>query len=325
MGTQHRFPATPPAAGRNQAIMENQSSNDHDSSTPGTGSQAEFSSSQTPREASVSAGALIRNAREKAGIATAKVCSELRLSPATLAAIEAGDYSTLAGPAYVRATLMSLSRYLRIDSREILKAYAGEAGEQEAAPATVSPYKDDSGTHAKAHKQIFILVLAVLLFILLLIMGKVNTSSPEPEPQTPVVTEDTLLNLEPLSDSTALDSLSDSLGVRDSSSAAAAASDSIARADSVTKAKAKAAAEAVSAGTHVRVTALTDSVWLRVLPAGARESSRYLRLDKPMEFKHDEAITFITRTGGTVRVLAGDNEKVPVQRRFKVVGNEITE
>jgi len=277
--------------------------------------------SQPLHDPGVSAGSLIRAARERAGIAPAKVCSDLRLSPATLAAIEAADYGKLAGPPYVRATLMSLSRYFRLDSREVLKAYAGEAGEQEAAPATVSPYKDDSGTHAKAHKQIFILVLAVLLFILLLIMGKVNTSSPEPEPETPAATEDTLLNLQPPADSTAADSLSDSLGVQDSAAAAAAARDSSARADSVAKAK----LEAAGAGTHVRVTALTDSVWLRVLPAGARESSRYLRLDKPMEFKHDESITFITRTGGTVRVLAGDNETVPAGRRFKVDGVEITE
>lgn len=263
----------------------------------------------------VSAGTLIRTAREKAGITAAKLCSDLRIAPATLAALEAGNYGALAGPPYVRAMLVSVSRYLRIETRDVLKAYAEEAGGQEPAAASpISPYKDDSGTHAKAHKQIFILLLAVLLFILLLIMGKVNTSSPEPEPVAPAVPTDTLLNIEPPGDSLPADSLgaplTDSLAVTD------------------TTATEGAAQEDFSAGnleTRVRIVALTDSVWLRILPAGARESSLYLRLDRAVDFNHDDVITFITRRGGMVRVIAGDNELVPSQRRFKVDGDQITE
>lgn len=266
----------------------------------------------TPR---VSAGTLIRDAREKAGISAAKLGADLRIAPATLAALEAGDYSRLAGPPYVRAMLVSVSRYLRIDSREILKAYADEAGDREPAASTVSPYKDDSGTHAKAHKQIFILLLAVLLFILLLIMGKVNTSSPEPEPAPPAAPADTLLNIEPRLDSLPVDSLSDSLAVVDSASLEGP----------LAPPPAPPQDSAENLGTRVRIVALTDSVWLRILPAGARESSLYLRLDKAVDFNHDDAITFITRKGGVVRVVAGDNEDVPSQRRFKVDGDQITE
>ena len=42
-----------------------------------------------------------------------------------------------------------------------------------------------------------------------------------------------------------------------------------------------------------------------VLPAGAREVSQYLRRNKSIEFTHGDAITFITRQGGTVQVLPG--------------------
>jgi len=151
----------------------------------------------------------------------------------------------------------------------------------------------------------------------------VNTSSPEPEPAEPPATADTMLNIEPPVDTSSTDSLSDSLGTADTSSSVrpAATALSAAAADST----AKAAQAAPDSGTRVRLEALTDSVWLRVLPAGARESSRYLRLEKPVDYTHHDAITFITRKGGIVRVTTGDRETVPTERRFKVDGSQITE
>jgi hypothetical protein len=250
----------------------------------------------------VSAGGLIRDAREKAGITIPKLCADLRISSATLEALEAGDYAKLAGAPYVRAMLVSLSRHLRLDSKDVLNAYAAEIGGQQAPTAHVSPYKDDSGTHAKAHKQIFILLLAVLLFILLLIMGKVDNSAPEPEPVAPPETADTLLDINPLPDA-------DSLVVDDTLSAAAPL---------------PLEAEDAVRETRVRVLALSDSVWLRVLPAGAREVSQYLRRNKPLDFNHDDAITFITRQGGSVRIFINDSSFVPSNRRFKVDGGQIT-
>jgi hypothetical protein len=161
------------------------------------------------------AGRMVREARERAGIAASKLCADLRISPATLEALEAGDYGRLAGAPYVRAMFVSLSRHLHLDTKEVLKAYGEETGGQGGATAVqVSPYKDDSGTHAKAHKQIFILLLAVLLFILLLIMGKVNTFSPGEEPEAPPAVADTLLKIDPLPD--------DSLGLNDTVPAEAA-------------------------------------------------------------------------------------------------------
>ncbi len=264
----------------------------------------------------VSAGQILREAREKAGIPAAKVSADLRIAPATLTALEAGDYSKLAGPPYVRAMLVSLSRYLRIDSRDILKAYSEEAGDTDTTgPTTISPYKDDSGTHAKAHKQIFILLLAVLLFVLLLIMGKVNTSSPEPEPVEPPVPADTLLNIAPPTDTGFAELSADSL-----SADSAAPTDIVLAEQPDTTVD-----EAEPPQTNVRIIALSDSIWLRVLPAGERESSLYLRVDRPMDFTHEETITFITRKGGTVRVIAGDQERIPTGRRFKVDGDQITD
>ncbi|HEX2612188.1 MAG TPA: helix-turn-helix domain-containing protein [Fibrobacteria bacterium] len=272
------------------------------------------------------AGQRVRAAREALGIPVSKLCADLRISPATLEALEAGDYSKLAGAPYVRAMLVSLSRPLRLDSRELLQAYADETGSRQATTAPVSPYKDDSGTHAKAHKQIFILLLAVLLFVLLLIMGKVNTSAPAPVPAPPPATgSDTLLKIDPLPEIDSLPADTTRGGILDT-----------ARADSARKPAAKAAAPTpqpaaaettdpeVAQETRVRVLALGDSVWLRVLPAGDRELSFYLRRNKPREFRHRDALTFITRQAGAVRVFLGDSSVVPDKRRFKIDGDQIS-
>jgi cytoskeleton protein RodZ len=272
-----------------------------------------------PTQPPVSAGRIIRDAREKAGITAAKLCADLRVSPATLEALESGDYGKLAGAPYVRAMLVSLSRHLRLDPKVALNAYAEEIGGQQAPAVQVSPYKDDSGTHAKAHKQIFVLLLAVLLFILLLIMGKVNTSSPETEPAETPAAEDTLLDIDPVHENDSLPVMPDSTGADSLSLPGDSGATVPAEAGQAKQEKAKA-----ETGTHVRVEALSDSVWLRVLPAGARESSRYLRRGKSMEFSHDDAITFITRQGGAIRVFVGDSASVPAPRRFKVDGDQIT-
>ncbi len=254
------------------------------------------------------AGRMIREAREALGIPLAKVSADLRISPATLEALEAGDYGKLAGAPYVRAMLVSLSRHLRLDSREVLQAFAEETGSaQSSAAPVVSPYKDDSGTHARAHKQIFILILAVLLFVLLLIMGKVNTSSPDPEPAPVPAETDTLLKIDPLPDTLPADGASDTVDT-----VAAAVLPNSAEDD-----------EPEVRETRVRILGLNDSVWLRVLPAGDREVSMYLRRNRPQEFVHADAITFITRQGGTVRVFLGDSSVVPDKRRFKVDGEQI--
>jgi hypothetical protein len=129
------------------------------------------------------------------------------------------------------------------------------------------------------------------------------------------------LKIEPAYDSTLTDSLSDSLNVNDS----ATVSDTSARAGKPTTADSISKVTAGNTQTRVRLVALSDSVWLRVLPAGSRESSRFLLLDKPADFNHNNAITFITRKGSSVRVTAGESEEIPTERRFKVDGDQITE
>jgi cytoskeleton protein RodZ len=291
-----------------------------------------------PSARRVTAGQMLRDARVRAGLTVAKVGADLRVSPTVIEALEAGDYGKLAGGPYIRALLVSLSRHLRLDSREVLAAYAAEIGTEPSVSAPVSAYKDESKTHAKAHKQIFILLLAVLLFVLLLIMGKVNSSSSEEaEPAAPT-SSDTLLNIDPVpDDSLVLDSLAmdstavDTLPRLDT---AAAAPDKSAKAEKTSvKAVAATAPEPEAETpkepparepTTVRLQALSDSVYVRVLRAGRRESSRTLAPGQSMEVKHNDVITFITRNSNSVEVSAGGTVVIPDKRRFKVSGTSIT-
>lgn len=275
----------------------------------------------------VRAGQLLREARTRAGLSLAKVSGDLRISAAMLEALEEGHYEKLAGAPYIRALIVSLSRHLHLDPKVVLQAYSNETGIEPSMAVPVSPYKDDSKTHAKAHKQIFILLLAVLLFVLLLIMGKVNSSSSgEGSPPPAPGKSDTLLSISPASDS---DSLAlDSLGI-DSTGA-----DSVARKDSLTATTANgptataAATEAQPAAvkepTTVRIRALSDSVYIRIIRAGRRESSRVLAPGQLIELRHTDAITCITRTSNSVEVAAGGSVVVPDKRRFKVSGSSIT-
>lgn len=285
----------------------------------------EDNDAQKPQGPRVKAGEMIAAARKRAGLSAERVASDLRISVATLEALEAGDYSRLAGAPYTRALLVSLSRHLRIDSREVLAAYGEETGLASDAAAPVSPYKDDSKTHARAHKQIFILIVVGLLLVLLLIVGKVSSTSPEePEPAQPPTSSDTLLNIDP---SVPGDSLNDSLGLD------SLALDSLARVDSLAapldgvkpaRADSLKAAAQTRKETVVRIQALTDSAYIRVIIPGRRERSHTLVPGQSLEVEHDAPVTFITRNSRSVEVKAGDTTAVPEKRRFKVDGSTIS-
>ncbi len=251
-------------------------------------------------------GRTLRSARERAGISADRLCADLRIAPSTLEALESGNYGVLAGAPYVRAMLVSLSRYLHLDQKDLLQAYAEESGNKPAAP-TISPYKDDSPTHARAHKQIFILLLAVLLFVLLLIMGKFSTGDEALEPAVPTAPADTLLNLDPLPEPEDPAPMPPEGDTETTDTSAAAILDEEDEAEGPRE-------------TRVRLLGISDSVWVRVLPAGQREVSDYLSSTRPMEFTHTDAITFITRQSRSVRVLLRDTVIVPNRRRFVVDG-----
>ncbi len=246
------------------------------------------------------AGAMVRAARLAAGVDAAKIGADLRISTAALEALESCRYDRLPGDPYVRALLGSVGRYLRLDVQKLVQAYNSEMGAPSTAPVT--PYKDLSQTHVLAHRQIFILILAVLLFALLLLLARLNsggTSAP-----------------------TVGDTLPESRSLRPEIPADTAAKPApIARPDTVRPTEAAAPAKEIN---RVVVKPLIDSVWIRVLRAGKPESKQLLVLGKQMEVTHPDTIALILSRKKSVELTFGDTTLIPAQKRFRILGGAIT-
>jgi cytoskeletal protein RodZ len=140
-------------------------------------------------------GRTLREARTAANIDVNKICTDLRISPQTLEALEQGNYHLLPGDPYIRALLGSLGRYLGLDPAALVQKYNHEVGAVPAAPV-IAPYKDKTQTHTAAHKQIFIGIFAALFIILFLLFRKLGTDgsseAAKTAPAAPAPTTDTL-------------------------------------------------------------------------------------------------------------------------------------
>ena len=81
------------------------------------------------------AGALLRVARESAGMSIDTVASNLKLAPRQVQALEDGDYGHLPGRTFVRGFVRNYARLVQLDAEKVLGALPGGT----AAPALESP------------------------------------------------------------------------------------------------------------------------------------------------------------------------------------------
>jgi flagellar biosynthesis protein FlhG len=68
-------------------------------------------------------GALLRKAREAAGIELHEIATQTKISAVYLRAIEQDDFASLPAPVYVRGFLVQLARVLRLDPAQVSKSY----------------------------------------------------------------------------------------------------------------------------------------------------------------------------------------------------------
>jgi cytoskeleton protein RodZ len=73
----------------------------------------------------VSAGALLRNARERDGLSIEDVSQQLKLAPRQVQALEDGNFALLPGRTFVRGFARNYARLLKIDAAEVLAALPG--------------------------------------------------------------------------------------------------------------------------------------------------------------------------------------------------------
>lgn len=81
-----------------------------------------------------SPGALVRQARERAGVAADELATQIKLAKNTLDALERDDFAALSEPVYVRGYYRKIAKVLPVSEAELLAAYNACA-----APARVRP------------------------------------------------------------------------------------------------------------------------------------------------------------------------------------------
>jgi cytoskeleton protein RodZ len=91
-----------------------------------------------------SAGAMLRAAREAAGLSIDALSQQLKLSPRQVKALEDGDYASLPGRTFVRGFVRNYARAVNIDAEAVLAAIPGAVE----APAL------DRSTIGHAHRPI---------------------------------------------------------------------------------------------------------------------------------------------------------------------------
>ena len=93
------------------------------------------------RPAMRGAGAMLRAAREGAGLSVDAVAQQLKLAPRQVKAIEDEDLSQLPGRTFVRGFVRNYARLLRLDTATVLAALPDAAATQEA-PSLQPPAAD---------------------------------------------------------------------------------------------------------------------------------------------------------------------------------------
>jgi len=125
-------------------------------------------------------GALLRQARERAGLGVEDLAGQLKLAKNTLEALERDDFETLKEPVYVRGYYRKIAKVLPIAESELLAAYEAHGSKKPAAAKPMPPRIPLAGGVAAGTSRrvqgpgvgLAVLVVAALGLLLLLVDGK---------------------------------------------------------------------------------------------------------------------------------------------------------
>ncbi len=297
-----------------------------------------------------SVGSILRKARLAAKIDINKICTDLRISPQALEALEEGNHHLLPGDPYIRALLGSLGRYLNVDPKALVQNYNQDIGAVHAAPS-IAPYKDRASTHTAAHKQIFFVIFAVLIVVLVVLINQLkkgdSSSGAPPAPASTGSADslspplDTLESKSLAPDSGMAKGSPDSGETHGLGTAGPAALHPAARMDSLkTAASAGSSAPpvaAVPAATAVVpapavetaglnsavIKPLIDSVGIKVVRSGKEDFGTVLRLGKQMQVSHTDTIVVMISKRKAVEVTLAGKTVIPERKRFKIFGTTL--
>lgn len=144
-----------------------------------------------PQAALPSPGALLKQARERAGLGAEDLAGQLKLAKGTLEALERDDFASLSEPVYVRGYYRKIAKVLPVAEAELLKAYNARIKPAPvAAPLRRLPLAGGvaAGTsrHSKGPGLGVVIALAVGLGILIAVFTREPTKRlAEPRPAEP--------------------------------------------------------------------------------------------------------------------------------------------
>lgn len=96
---------------------------------------SESASAASPDTATASPGALLRQARERAGLGVEDLAGQLKLARNTLEALERDDFAALSEPVYVRGYYRKIAKLLEISDQDLVAAFDARVKPSKTAPA----------------------------------------------------------------------------------------------------------------------------------------------------------------------------------------------
>lgn len=129
-------------------------------------------------------GRRLREAREARGLQVQAVAHTLRLSPRTIAALEADDFAALPAPIFVKGYLNAYCKLLGEPADAYLEAYARVAGDPEPPPLVISHGTGDE-VHGRSGRVTLVSWLVGLAAIAMVVLWWIaRPPPPPPEPLT---------------------------------------------------------------------------------------------------------------------------------------------
>ncbi len=124
----------------------------------------------TVADGPVAAGAMLRQAREAAGVHLGSLATSLKVPAGRIEALETGRIDLLPDPTFARALAASMCRSLRIDAEPVLQLLPRTSGAPSSveSAATRTPFRSDAPAGGRSHsgglsKPIGIVVVLLLL------------------------------------------------------------------------------------------------------------------------------------------------------------------
>ena len=139
---------------------------------------AESQAPDAAAEARPSPGALLKQARERAGLGVEDLAGQLKLAKGTLEALEADDFAALSEPVYIRGYYRKIAKLLPVPEGELIAAYDARSRSAKPGPAKSVPAMQRiplaggvaAGSSRQTRGQGVGIVVAVLVVVALLVV-----------------------------------------------------------------------------------------------------------------------------------------------------------